>query len=288
MNQKHNRQNRRLLLFIAPSFIGVMVFFIVPFILSIRYIFVDNVRSMKVVGLRNWIEILTNDLFLTALKNTLLFILLCVPLNLLVSFLLAVGLKKVSKGRNLFSLIFLLPLVIPSGSIIYLWDCLFRTEGVVNRFLFLVGISAVNWAESKWILPIIVFLFLWKNAGYNMLLFWSGLNLIPKSYYEFARLEGANSFQLFYHVTAVFLAPTSFIVLLMTFINSFKSFREIYLLFGALPNQRIYMLQHYMTSQFQGLNLPKLSVASYILTFAITIFIGVLFYAQKRLSENFS
>ncbi|MGI6189654.1 MAG: carbohydrate ABC transporter permease [Caldicoprobacteraceae bacterium] len=207
---------------------------------------------------------------------------------MIISFLLAAGLRKLTHERSFFSLAFLLPLVIPSGSIIYLWDCLFRTEGVLNKIFLMLGISPVNWAESVFIIPIVVFLFIWKNAGYNMLLFWAGLNLIPEEYVDLAKLEGAGSWKIFRHVTFVFLAPTTFLVLLMSIINSFKSFREIYLLFGSHPNSRIYMLQHYMNSQFHSLDLSRLTTASYILSFVITVLIFALFRVQKKLSENFS
>jgi multiple sugar transport system permease protein len=288
MRAKGLRDDRGLIWFLLPSALGVSVFFLVPFILSARYAVSDNARTMNFTGLQNFLDTLQNGIFQMALGNTLIFMAICVPLNMLVSFCLASGLRKLTRGRGFFFLVFMLPLAVPSGSVIYLWDCLFRTEGVINRLLLPFGIMPLNWSESAFIMPIIVVLFIWKNAGYNMLLFWAGLNLIPEQYFDFARLEGAGRRQLLRHVTLVFLAPTTFLVLLMTIINSFKSFREIYLLFGTHPNQRIYMLQHYMTSQFLSLNLPRLTAASYILTFMIVVVILILYRAQKKLSDHFS
>lgn len=285
---KRLRSDRKLIWFLVPSGLGVLVLYLLPYIMSFGYAMTDNTITRNFVGFNNFIETLKNEIFIKAFRNNVLFIVLCVPLNMIISFLLASGLRKVTRERSFFSLVFLLPLVIPSGSVIYLWDCLFRTEGVLNRLLLMLEISPINWSESMFIMPIIIILFIWKNAGYNMLLFWAGLNLVPEEYIDFAKLEGAGRWKIFRHVTFVFLTPTSFLVLLMSIINSFKSFREIYLLFGSHPNNRIYMLQHYMNSQFHSLNLSRLTTASYILTFVITVLIFVLFRAQKRLSENFS
>jgi len=266
----------------------MLVFYLLPYFISFRYAMTDDTVTRNFVGFENLIGTLNNEIFIRAFRNNLLFIVLCVPLNMIISFLLATGLRKLTCERNFFSLVFLLPLVIPSGSVIYLWDYLFRTEGVLNKLLLMLGIYPVNWAESAFIMPIIIVLFVWKNAGYNMLLFWSGLNLIPEEYMDFAKLEGAGKWKIFQHVTFIYLTPTTFLVLLMSIINSFKSFREIFLLFGQHPNNRIYMLQHYMNSQFHSLNLSRLTTASYILTFVITALIFILFRAQKKLSENFS
>jgi multiple sugar transport system permease protein len=282
------RSDRQLLWFLLPGGLGLLVFYLLPYVMSFGYAMTDNTITRNFVGFENLIETLNNEIFIRALRNNILFIVLCVPLNMIISFLLAAGLRKLTRERSFFSLVFLFPLVIPSGSVIYLWDCLFRTEGVLNRLLMILGVYPVNWAESTFIMPIIIVLFIWKNAGYNMLLFWSGLNLVPEEYMDFAKLEGAGRWKIFRNITFVYLTPTTFLVLLMSIINSFKSFREIYLLFGQHPNNRIYMLQHYMNSQFHSLNLSRLTTASYILTFVITALIFVLFRAQKKLSENFS
>ena len=286
--KKPHNKDHRLVWFLLPSLSGLLLFYLIPFVMSLGYTMVDNTTSQNFAGFQNFMDTFHNPLFLRALGNTLLFIALCVPLNMIVSFLLAAGLKKKIRGRGIFSLIFLLPLVIPSGSVIYLWDCLFRLEGVMNRFLLDNGKTLVNWSESSAVMFIVVLLFVWKNAGYNMLLFWAGLGMIPEEYLDCAKVEGAGAWQTFRHVTFIYLSPTTFLVLLMSIINTFKSFREIYLLFGSNPNKHIYMLQHYMNNLYQSLNLPRLTTASYILTFVITIMIFALFMAQKKLSDHFS
>jgi multiple sugar transport system permease protein len=205
-----------------------------------------------------------------------------------VSFLFATAMRKAGRWQLLLAPVFLLPLIIPSGAIVYLWDLIFRTEGLLNKFLLNFNQSPVNWAESSAILPIIVLIFLWKNVGFNVILFRAGLNLIPGEYYESMQIDGGGAFQQFKHITFVYLAPTSFLVLLMSIVNSFKSFKEIYLLFGARPSLKIYMLQHYVNNQFMSMNMSNMSVASYILALCIVAALLILYRAQKKLSESFS
>ena len=133
----------------------------------------------------------------------------------------------------------------------------------------------------------LVVIFLWKNVSYNIILFWSGLNWIPKTYYEQMALEGAGVFRQFANVTWVYLSPTTFVVLLMSIVNSFKVFKEVYMLYGSYPSPDIYMLQHYMNNQFAAMNMQKLSAAAYIMFLVIGLALLAVFYAQKRVTDSF-
>lgn len=274
-------------LFLLPSLLGVAFFYIVPFIYSFCYAVIDNMTSWKFVGLRHFEETLRNPLFIQAAGNTVLFVCICVPLSMGLALLLALCLKGLKRCRPLATLVLLVPLVVPSGSIVSFWNTLFSSNGLVMKTLLQAGFSHEAVSPSDWSMAALVVIFLWKNVSYNIVLFWSGLNWIPKTYYEQMALEGAGVFRQFANVTWVYLAPTSFVVLLMSIVNSFKVFKEVYMLYGSYPSPEIYMLQHYMNNQFAAMNMQKLSAAAYIMFLVIGLALLAVFYAQKRVTDSF-
>lgn len=280
------KKNRKIYwLFLAPSLLGVAVFYCVPFLYAAYYAVIDNIGSGKFVGLQNFIDVLQNDLFRTAAKNTPIFMALTVPLGMALALLTALCLRKISRGRQLLSLCLLLPLVVPSGTGAYFWKILFDQNGLLIRTLVLFGVPHESLIQLNGRMAILVFVFLWKTVSYNTILFWSGLNWIPKTYYEQMALEGGGHLAQFRQVTWIYLAPTTFVVFLMSVVNAFKVFKEIYMLFGAYPGPDIYMLQHYMNNLFAALNLPRLSSIAYILFVCISAVLLVVFRLQKRVSD---
>ena len=209
------RNKRSYWLFLLPSLLGVAFFYIVPFIYSFCYAVIDNMTSWEFVGLRHFEETLCNPLFLQAAGNTVLFVCICEPLSMGLALLLALCLKGLKRCRPLATLVLLVPLVVPSGSIVSFWNTLFSSNGLVMKMLLQAGFSHEAVSPSDWSMAALVVIFLWKNVSYNIVLFWSGLNWIPKTYYEQMALEGAGVFRQFANVTWVYLAPTSFVVLLM-------------------------------------------------------------------------
>lgn len=280
------KKNRKIYwLFLAPSLLGVAVFYCVPFLYAAYYAVIDNIGSGQFVGLQNFIDVLQNELFRTAAKNTLIFMALTVPLGMALALLTALCLRKISRGRQLLSLCLLLPLVVPSGTGAYFWKILFDQNGLLIRTLVLFGVPHESLIQLNGRMAILVFVFLWKTVSYNTILFWSGLNWIPKTYYEQMALEGGGHLAQFRQVTWIYLAPTTFVVFLMSVVNAFKVFKEIYMLFGAYPGPDIYMLQHYMNNLFAALNLPRLSSIAYILFVCIGAVLLVVFRLQKRVSD---
>lgn len=274
-------------LFLLPSLLGVLLFYVIPFFFSFYYAIIENMGSRKFVGLRNFCDTLTNPLFQQAAGNTLLFCGLCVPLGMALALLLALCLQKMKRGRVLATLALLVPLVVPSGSIVYFWKVLFDQNGLLQKFLLQLGFSHELVSQNGWAIGVLVAVFLWKNVSYNIILFWSGLNWIPKTYYEQMALEGAGAFRQFKSITWVYLSPTTFVVFLMSIVNSFKVFKEIYMLYGPYPGTDIYMLQHYMNNQFQAINMQKLSSAAYILFLVIGAMLLIVFYAQKKVTDTY-
>ena len=274
-------------LFLLPSLLGVLVFYVVPFAYSLYYALIDNMGSQEFVGLKNFSDTLTNSLFQSAAFNSAVFMVISVPLGMALALVLSLCLQKMKRGRVAATMVLLLPLVVPSGTIVYFWKVLFDSNGLVNELLSQLGLSHQWVSQNQWHMAILVVIFLWKNVSYNIVLFWSGLNWIPKTYYEQMELEGAGPWTQFWNVTWIYLSPTTFVVLLMSIVNNFKVFKEVYMLYGAYPDPDIYMLQHYMNNQFLSLNMQKLSSAAYILFLVIGILLLIVFYAQKRVTDAY-
>jgi multiple sugar transport system permease protein len=270
--------------FVLPGLLGFCVFFILPFFLSMAYAFMDKPVNGSFVGFANFSSLFQNRAYLRGLLNTIRFIGISTPLNLAVSLGIAMLVNRIIKGREWFSLIFLVPLVIPSGSMVFFWKTLFSYEGTLNGLLNSLGIAKINWLDSFLALPVMIFIFLWKNCGYNMILFLAGLGNIPKDYYEAAWMDNASAFQTFRHITIPCLLPTAILALIMSIINSFKIFREIYLITGSYPQEGIYTLQHFMNNMFASLNYPRLTSATAILVLLIAFFTQFLLRLERRVA----
>lgn len=271
--------------FLVPSLLGMSVFYFIPASTTLLHAFTDHHGGF--VWFRNFIDVLASSAFQLAAQNTFLFILASVPLNMGIAFLLA-GLCQNLRRKKAFAVALMLPLVIPSGAVVYFWQIIFSDNGVINRLLFERGMETTVWFATPWAFGIILLVFLLKNVGFNFALFLAGYQLIPKEYYEIAKVEGANVFQVFGNVTSVYMLPTTLVVFIMSIINSFKIFREIYLLFGVYPHQSAYMLQHYMNNQFAAANLQRLSVSAAMMTLAVFVLVIGVFKGTKKLTDIYS
>jgi len=272
------------ILLALPSIIGLMVFFLIPFGASLYLAMIDNPVGRNLVGIQHFVNTINNGAFRLALQNTVIFIALCVPINMIFPLWIASMLNRAGRYKDLFGLLFLLPLVVPSASVVHFWQSLFGINGVINGMFF--SHAPINWFNTDWARVIILVIFIWKNAGFNIVLYQAGLNMIPKEYYEFSAMEGAGRWRQFRTVTLIYLAPTFFMVFMMSIVQSFRSFREIYLLAGSHPHQSIYMMQHYMNNLFDVLNYQRLAAASYIMTFGIAILVLFLFFVQRKVNNG--
>ncbi len=149
-----------------------------------------------------------------------------------------------------------------------------------------IGQSKIDWLKSDHAQIAIVLLFLWKNLGYNMILFMAALSSVPKDILEVARLESATEMQIFWKIKLRYLSSTILFVTIMSLINSFKVFRETYLLTGDYPYDSLYMLQHFMNNTFQSLDYQKLSAAAIIMSIVIIILVGIMFLTEDRFGRD--
>lgn len=286
MGKRVKRVKRSSGLFIAPSFLGVMTFFVIPFIVIIYYAMVDNPISRNFVFLDNFKNIIGNAAFRTAVTNTALFAGVSVPLAVVLSLLLAILLESKIPFRSQFRTFFLTPMMVPVASVVLIWQVLFHFNGVINDMIAIFGAGPVDWLKSSQGRFVLTILFLWKNLGYNMILFMAALSSIPKDILEVARLESATALQTFFYIKIRYLSSTILFVTIMSVINSFKVFREIYLLTGDYPVDSFYMLQTFMNNTFRNLDYQKLSSAAVLMSIAMVIIIGILFLVENRFGKD--
>ena len=287
---KENKSIRRVKhvsgLFLAPSFFGVSLFFLIPFCVVIFYAFVDNPVSHQFVFLDNFRNVLTNQAFKLAVKNTFQFSFIAVPLAVILSLAMAFALEREIPGKSRIRAALLSPMMVPIASVILIWQVLFHYNGLVNEILQFWGEGKIDWLKSGYAQIVIILLFIWKNLGYNMILFMAALGNIPKEILEVARMESANEWQIFIHIKLRYISSSILFVTILSLINSFKIFREVYLLSGDYPFDALYMLQHYMNNTFRSLDYQKLSAAAIIMSLFMIFLIGLLFLIENHFGKD--
>lgn len=298
---RSSRKHRKRLVgisFLLPGLCGVAVFYLIPFLDVIRRSFVQ-MASGSFCGLQNYKMVVENDAFRLATKNTLRFVAVCLPILLVLSLILAFlvnelwtyltkrnrsGLRRDQKQseESVNALIgaikaaYLLPLAIPAASVVLLWKLMFDRSGFVNGILHLCGLSAVDWMNTGASFAVLVFSYIWKNLGYTMILWLAGLASVPQSVYEAAEMDGAKKSVQFFKITLPLIRPMIFTIVVLSFLNSFKVFREAYLVAGNYPQEDIYLLQHLFNNWFLSLSVDKMAAASVLLAGVIGGFVLIL------------
>lgn len=272
--------------FLLPGFCGVAVFSLLPFMDVIRSSFVQVV-SGRFCGLQNYRIVLHNRAFLLAVKNTLRFLLVCLPLllgiSLVLAFLLHAWQMAFHQKLRLLKAAYLVPMAIPAASLVLLWKLMFDKHGFVNGILHLCGIHAVDWMNTGAAFFVLVFSYIWKNLGYTMVLWLAGLSSISPDLYEAAEMDGAGRMTQFFKITLPLIRPLIFTIVVLSFLNSFKVFREAYLVAGNYPQEDMYLLQHLFNNWFTDLSVDKMAAGSVLLALVITVFVLLL---QKLWETN--
>ncbi|MBQ9685315.1 MAG: sugar ABC transporter permease [Oscillospiraceae bacterium] len=274
------------LCFLSPSLLGVGLFFILPFGVVVYYSMIDGVTSKNFVFLDNFKRLFQNSAFKMAAGNTLKFSAMAVPLAVVLAIVLALMLECRIPGKSQFRTFFLSPMMVPVASVVLIWQVLFNYNGTVNEFIMLFGAQRVDWLQSEHSMVVVLLLFLWKNLGYNMILFMAGLANIPKELLEVADVEGASELYKFFAIKLRYLSPTVLFVTILSLINSFKVFREVYLLTGDYPYESLYMLQHFMNNTFRSLDYQKLSAAAVVMAIVMVVLIALLFKVEDWFGKD--
>jgi multiple sugar transport system permease protein len=234
---------RAALIFLAPALLVIGLFFLLPIGASVLLSLTDfdiyalgDLGNARLVGLRNFARLVHDPLFWISLRNTFYFVFVGGPLTLGVALAAALLLhSRLVRGKSLFRTIFFAPYVTTLVAVAIVFRYLYHPRfGGLNRVLGFLGISPIDWlGDPRWAMPAIILLAIWKNFGYAMILFIAGLQAIPETFYEAARIDGAGRLQLFRKITLPLLAPTFLFLGIMTTIGYFQFFAEPYVMTGG-------------------------------------------------------
>lgn len=263
-------------LFLLPSLIGTGGFVLIPFLDVVRRSFLQAVGN-GFVGLENYRMVLENSAFRLAVGNTARFMLICLPLLMILSLFLAVLVKKAARFQRWVKSGFLLPMAIPAASVVVFFNLLFDEKGWLGRLAGVFGAEAQDWLASDSAFWILIVCYIWKNLGYDMILWLAGLGSVPEEQYEAARVQGADEWACFWYITLPQLKETVFVTGMLSFVNAFRVFREAYLLAGDYPHESIYMLQHLFNNWFVNLDIQKMTAAAVMLV----VFTGVILKTEE-------
>ena len=264
---KRRKDTRAFFLFITPSILGVSIFVLIPFIDVVGRSF-QTVVTSRFVGLQNYRTIFANQAFQLAVRNTFRFTLVCIPLLVVIGLAIALPVSRL-KSAGIIKSLYLFPLAMPTATIVIVWKIVFYKQGFLNLSLTRLGEWTGLWGElhkdylgssaSFWVL---VFSYIWKNTGYTIVLWLAGILGIPNELLEAARVDGASEGQCFFKVMLPNLKGSLYTIVILSFLNSFKIYREAYLVAGAYPAQDMYLLQHLFNNWFVNLDFDKMAAAT--------------------------
>lgn len=276
--------------FIAPNFIGFLIFTLVPVVFSLILAFMkwDSFSTPEFVGLQNFTRMLSDDTFWISLKNTFLYTIGVVPLTLICSLGLAILLNQKIRGVKFFRTAFFFPYVTSLVAIAVVWSMLFHpTMGPINQFLRVVIENPPGWlSSSDWALTAIIIVSVWRGMGYYMILYLAGLQGISKELYEAAAMDGANKWKQFIHITVPALRPTTFFVTIMLVINCFKIFDLVQVMTDGGPGRATNVLVYQVYSEaFVKFNFGYASAIAMVL-FVIVLVITVIQFKWNQIREK--
>lgn len=261
------RKKRAFFLFLFPSLLGVILFVLLPFLDVFKRSFTTAVTG-RFRGVENYKLIFTNQAFALAVKNTFRFTIVCIPLLVVIGFLIALPLSNL-KSAGIIKSVYLFPLAMPTATIVMVWKMVFYKQGFLNLFLSRLGEWTGLWGEihtdylgtgaAFWVL---VCSYIWKNTGYTVILWLAGILAIPAELFEAARMDGAGYLQRIRYIILPNLKGSLYTIFILSFLNSFKIYREAYLVAGSYPHKSIYLLQHLFNNWFVNLEFDKMAAAA--------------------------
>ena len=284
-------------LFAAPALAVIALFFALPVLAALALSLTDfdiyalaDRNNLRFVGLDNYLALLHNPLFWKALGNTLYFVLIGVPLSVAVSLIAALLLhSRLGHFKPFFRTAFFAPVVTTVVAVAVIWRYLFHTRyGLVNWGLSGIGIDPIDWlGDPHWAMPTIILFAVWKNFGYNMIIFLSGLQAIPEDLYEAARIDGASPWRQFRHVTLPMLGPVLLLVGILTMAGYFQLFAEPYVMTQGGPLESTVSVLYLMYEQgFRWWNLGTASAVAFMLFVLMGgLTSGMLWFARRRGAE---
>lgn len=272
-------------MFLLPSLVGTTVFVLIPFADVIRRSFSQAVGG-AFVGTENYREVIGNEAFLAAMSNTARFLIICLPLLLILSFGTALLLYRLPAAKAFFQTVFLLPMSVPVASLVVFWKIVFHENGVLNEAVEFFHIEGRDWMNTSAAFWVLVFSYIWKNLGYDVVLWLASLAGVSEDQYEAARVSGAGAWACFRYITLPQMKSSIVLIGVLSFVNAFRVFREAYLIAGDYPHESIYMLQHLFNNWFTKLDIQKMSAAAVMLAAAVSVLLILAERWNERLEKE--
>lgn len=289
-----SRSNERVgYLFIAPAFLHLVVFVLIPLVFSAYLSFTDwrgpNMQSAPFIGLKNYEFLLGDRLFWAAMKNTLVYTVLFVPLSMIVSLAVAVVMNQKLRGVWFFRTLFFMPVISSWVAVSIIWITLLDPQaGILNYVLSLVGLPPVNWlGDPSSALFAIVIIAIWKGLGFQMVIWLAGLQAIPQELQEAAAIDGATRWQSFWRISLPLLAPTTFFLAITGVIGSFQVFSPVYVITGGGPRGSTdVVVYHIYTRAFKSFDMGYASAQAWVLFAVIFAATLIQLWYRRRQGEE--
>ena len=271
--------------FVLPAFLGTLIFIIIPIFASFGLSFVDwnLINKPKIVGLENYTGLFNDPVFYQVLWNTLYYALITAIFSIILPLILAVALNGKIKGSEFFKTAYFIPFVTPMIVIGIVWTWIFDPNYGILNWILGVG-NNIKWLYDKdFAMPALIIVSVWKNIGYNMVIFLAGLQAIPESINEASEIDGATGIKRFFLVTLPLLSPTVFFVSIMTTISSFHVFDLIYLMTEGGPENSTSVMVYWIYKQaFEFFNIGKASAIAYVLFVIILSLTYIQWVTRKK------
>ena len=294
MRKQRRNKNIACLYFLLSSFLGVIVFVLAPFADVCRRSLTTAVTG-EFRGIDNYKQVFENKAFWLAAGNTAKFVLVCLPLLIGLGLIIACFLSRFTRVQFLKSA-FLFPMAVPAATVVLVWKLIFDRQGFLNLFLTRLGEAAysagvlqsapvfdIDYMRTGAAFWVLVFSYIWKNLGYTVVLWLTGILSISTQIREAARVDGAGEFTCFVRIIMPNLKPVLYTITVLSFLNTFKAFREAYLVAGSYPDESMYLLQHLFNNWFTNLDFDKMAAAAVILGF---ILFAAILLLQKLWDEG--
>lgn len=279
------------LIFILPALIGFVLFMLIPIIFSMILSFSDynlfsGVDNFNFVGMTNYLELLIDDYFIAALKNNILFTVVCVPVTIILALIIANALNKEIHGRGLLRALIFMPYITSVTAISIVFSILYNARfGPINEMLRNIGVTnPPEWLTStKWALFAIMIVWIWQHIGYFVVIFLAGLQSINKTYYEAAEIDGASGIGRFFHITLPLISPTTFFLFITGAMNAFKVFGQVKIMTEGGPgNATMVMIYHIYRTGFEYYEMGYASAISWMFFILIFVITMIQWWGQKK------
>lgn len=266
-------RNRWGIVFILPQLISLVCLGMIPIVIAFVLSFFDwnGFSSPVFTGFQNFKAVFTDPDTAIAIKNTLLYSVIYVPCSIVLSLGLAILLNK-AWGKMFYRAVFFLPQIVTSVGIAVVWSWIYQPQfGILNMILKFFGIQGKEWLrDPSTAMGAVIVMSIWWGLGYNIVLFLAGLQNVPRTYVDAAKIDGANERQVFFNITVPLISPTTLLVTITTMINAFQVFDQMFLLTSGGPAKKTYtMAMHIYQTAFKSYELGKASTAALILFFVV-------------------